>query len=90
MNNYIIYRRSKMEFSKKILVMAMILNIALDVFACVMIYLTRDTNALVAIVVATIGEVGTIAGFYYNKSKAENSIKIQNNITEESKEEDGI
>lgn len=65
-----------MEFSKKILIVAAIINILVIGFSCVMIYITRDLSPLCYLIPSVAGEVATGTGFYYTKAKAENKIKL--------------
>lgn len=65
-----------MEFSKKILVVAGIINIAVIVFSCVMMWRTLDLTPLSYLIPSVAAEVATGTGFYYNKAKAENRIKL--------------
>ena len=67
---------NKMEFSKKILIVASIINILVIGFACVMIFITRDLSPLCYLIPSVAGEVATGTGFYYSKAKAENKIKL--------------
>ena len=64
-----------MEFSKKIMVVAVILTIAINIFACVMVCLTRDLTPLAYMLVADGGALGTGYGFYSWKSKNDNRHK---------------
>ena len=68
--------RARMEFSKKILIVAGILNFIVIVFACVMMWRTMDTTPLAYMIPAVSAEVATGTGFYYNKAKAENKLKL--------------
>ena len=65
-----------MEFSKKILIVAAIINILVVGFSCVMIFITRDLSPLCYLIPSVAGEVATGTGFYYAKAKAENKIKL--------------
>lgn len=71
-------RRSKksMEFSKKILVVAAIVNIAVIVFTFIMIWRTCDLSPLAYLIPAVAAETATGTGFYYAKAKVENRIKL--------------
>lgn len=73
------YRRRKktpMEFSKKILVFAAILNVLTIVFTFVMIWRTCDLSPLAYLIPAVAAETATGTGFYYAKAKVENRIKL--------------
>jgi len=71
-------RRNKksMEFSKKILVVAAIVNIAVIVFTFIMIWRTCDLSPLAYLIPAVAAETATGTGFYYAKAKVENRIKL--------------
>ena len=65
-----------MEFSKKILIVAAIINILVVGFSCVMIFITRDLSPLCYLIPSVAGEVATGTGYYYAKAKAENKLKL--------------
>lgn len=67
----------KTEFSKKILYVAAVVNIAVILFSCFMIYKTENLEPLIYLIPSTAAEVATGTAFYYNKAKAENKIKIR-------------
>ncbi len=69
-------KKRKMEFSKKIFVSVSIINLLVLVFACIMIWRTNDLSPLSYIIAAAGAEMATATGFYYNKAKAENKIKL--------------
>lgn len=69
--------KAKMEFSKKILLVAGAVNIAVIIFACVMMWRTFDTSPLAYLIPAVAAEVATGTGYYYWKAKAENQIKLK-------------
>lgn len=71
-----------MEFSKKIFICISIANITIMTFSMVMIWRTCDLSPLTYLIPSTMAELATATGFYYNKAKAENKIKLmkQNNI----------
>ncbi|MGM9599161.1 MAG: hypothetical protein ACI3VY_04500 [Faecousia sp.] len=70
-------QKTKMEFSKKILLAAGVVNIAVIIFACVMMWRTFDTSPLAYLIPAVAAEVATGTGYYYWKAKAENQIKLK-------------
>lgn len=70
-------QKTKMEFSKKILLVAGVVNIAVIIFACVMMWRTFDTSPLAYLIPAVAAEVATGTGYYYWKAKAENQIKLK-------------
>ncbi len=67
-----------MEFSKKILVVAGIINILVIVFSCVMMWRTNDLSPLAYLIPSIAAETATGTGFYYSKAKVENRIKLMN------------
>lgn len=71
------------EFSKKILIVAGIINAVVIVFTMVMIWRTLDLSPLAYLVPSVAAEVATGTGFYYSKAKVENRIKLmrQNKVT---------
>ena len=71
------------EFSKKILIVAGIINAVVIVFTMVMIWRTLDLSPLAYLIPSVAAEVATGPGFYYSKAKVENRIKLmrQNKVT---------
>lgn len=71
------------EFSKKILIVAGIINAVVIVFTMVMIWRTLDLSPLAYLIPSVVAEVATGTGFYYSKAKVENRIKLmrQNKVT---------
>lgn len=65
-----------MEFSKKILVVAAFVNVAVIVFTFIMIWRTCDLSPLAYLIPAVAAETATGTGFYYAKAKVENRIKL--------------
>lgn len=68
--------KKKVEFSKLIFVGVSVLTVAITVFSCHMIWLTRDTSALAYLIPTVFTEMASATGFYYTKAKAENKIKL--------------
>lgn len=68
--------KAKMEFSKKILVVAAFVNILVVVFTLVMVWRTCDLSPLAYLIPAVAAETATGTGFYYAKAKVENRIKL--------------
>lgn len=66
----------KKEFSKLIFIGVGIVTIFVTLFACYMIWETKDTSALAYLIPAVFAEMAAATGFYYNKAKAENKIKL--------------
>lgn len=71
------------EFSKKILIVAGIINAVVIVFTMVMIWRTLDLSPLAYLIPSVAADVATGTGFYYSKAKVENRIKLmrQNKVT---------
>lgn len=69
-------RKPKMEFSKKILIVAGIINGIVIAFTMVMIWRTLDLTPLTYLIPSVAAEVATGTGFYYSKAKVENRIKL--------------
>ena len=71
------------EFSKKILIVAGIINAVVIVFTMVMIWRPLDLSPLAYLIPSVAAEVATGTGFYYSKAKVENRIKLmrQNKVT---------
>lgn len=65
-----------MEFSKKILIVAGVINIAVILFTCIMVWRTGDLSPLAYLIPSVAAEVATGTGFYYSKAKVENRIKL--------------
>lgn len=66
----------KMEFSKKIMIAAGVLNVVVILFTLVMVWRTLDLSPLSYLIPSVAAEVATGTGFYYSKAKVENRIKL--------------
>lgn len=66
----------KLEFSKKIFIGVTIMTIIVTLFTLIMIWRTSDLSPLMYLIPAVFAEMGAATGFYFNKAKAENEIKI--------------
>lgn len=69
-------KKAPMEFSKKILIFAAILNLVTVVFTFIMVWRTGDTSPLTVLIPAVAAETATGTGFYYSKARVENRIKL--------------
>ncbi len=69
-------RRSKAEFSKIIFILIAVVTVTVLAFSLYMIYITGDLSPLAYIIPSVFGELAAATGFYYNKAKAENKIKL--------------
>lgn len=65
-----------MEFSKKILIVAGIINVAVIIFTFIMVWRTGDLSPLAYLIPSVAAEVATGTAFYYTKAKVENRIKL--------------
>lgn len=72
--------KKKMEFSKKIFTGVTIGVVFVVLFSCFMIFRTGDLTPLAYLIPSVFVELATATGFYYNKAKAENEIKISNSF----------
>ena len=70
-------KRKATEFSKKIFIGVSVVNLFILIFASVMVWRTMDLSPLSYLIPAAAAEMATATGFYYNKAKAENKIKIE-------------
>ena len=69
--------KKRREFSKQIMIWAGIINLAVILFACVMMWRTCDTSPLAYLIPSVAAEVATGTGFYYAKARTENVIKLK-------------
>lgn len=69
-------RKQPKEFSKKILIVAGVMNAAVIIFTMIMIWRTLDLTPLAYLIPSVAAEVTTGTGFYYSKAKVENRIKL--------------
>lgn len=65
-----------MEFSKKILIVAALINIVVIGFALWYVRTTQDGSPFAYLIPAVAAETATGTGWYYAKAKAENKIKL--------------
>lgn len=75
-------QKQKMEFSKKIFYIVILLFIIVIGFSMALMWKTENTEALAYLIPSIAGLATTSVGFYYWKAKVENTIKLskQNNI----------
>lgn len=69
-------RKQPKEFSKKILIVAGVINAVVIIFTMIMIWRTLDLTPLAYLIPSVAAEVATGTGFYYSKAKVENRIKL--------------
>lgn len=70
-------RRKRREFSKIILACVGAVTLTVTVFTLAVVWKTGDTSPLAYLIPAIFAELATATGFYYNKAKAENRIKLR-------------
>lgn len=68
--------KKKMEFSKVIMVVAMLINVYVIGFTSVMVWRTNDVTPLYYLIPAVATEVAAGSGFYYTKAGKENLVKL--------------
>lgn len=71
-----ISKGKRVEFSKLIFAGVALMTAAITVFSCCMIWRTGDTSVFAYLIPAIFAELASATGFYYNKAKAENKIKL--------------
>ena len=64
-------------FSKYLIICVAILAAITTLFVMVMVAITLDLAPLSVLIPAVFGQFGIAAGFYFNKAKAENQIKLR-------------
>lgn len=69
-------QKPQTEFSKKILIVAAVINVVVIGFTLVMVWTTTDLAPLSYLIPAVAAETATGTGFYYAKAKVENRIKL--------------
>ena len=69
-------RKNNMEFSKKIIIAVGIINVIVIGYSIVLMWVTKDTSPLCYLIPSVAAEMSTASGFYFNKAKKENSIKL--------------
>lgn len=69
--------KKKLEFSKKIFIGVSIATILVTIFTLIMIWRTNDLSPLMYLIPSVFAEMGAATGFYFNKAKVENEIKIR-------------
>lgn len=70
-------RAKKREFSKVILAVVGAVTGIVTAFTLAVVWKTGDTSPLAYLIPAVFAELATATGFYYNKAKAENRIKLR-------------
>lgn len=68
--------RQKIEFSKKIIIACLIVNIAVIAVTLYVVIKTFNTQPLCYLIPSVAAEVSSGTAFYFNKSSKENTIKL--------------
>ena len=76
--------KKKLEFSKKIFIGVTSVTISVTIFTLIMIWKTNDLSPLIYLIPSVFAEMGAATGFYFNKAKAENEIKIMGGLRDKS------
>lgn len=69
--------KKKYEFSKVLWIVAMIHSSIISIYTMIVILVTGDTTPLEFLIPAIFAELAAATGFYFNKAKAENLIKLR-------------
>ena len=69
-------KKNQVEFSKKIFLFMAAVAVITIIFSFVMVWRTNDLEPLNVLIPAVFTALATGEGFYYNKAKAENKIKL--------------
>lgn len=69
-------KKTNMEFSKKIFYMVTVFTLSVVIYSMVLMWKTNDASALSYLIPSVFVEFGVATGFYYNKAKVENEIKL--------------
>lgn len=70
------FKRASMEFSKKIFIIVISLFTLIIFFSMALMWKTNSTDALAYLIPSISGLAATTIGFYCNKAKLENRIKL--------------
>lgn len=68
--------KKRLEFSKLVVILIMIIAVSSLIVSNILMFVTQDASALAYQIPSAFGLLATTAAFYYNKSKAENKLKI--------------
>jgi len=75
--------KEPMEFSKKIFYMVTIFTSVIIIYSMALMWKTNDSSALAYLIPSAFAEMGVATGYYYNKAKRENEIKLMKQYGEE-------
>lgn len=67
----------KMEYSKKILLVLMAIQIVIIGYSMALMWHTESADMLAYLIPSVSAELSVAVGFYYNKAKRENELKIR-------------
>lgn len=82
-------QKSRMEFSKKILIAMFVITLIIVASAIAMSYMTQTTDVYAYLIPSIFAELSIGTGFYYWKARRENEIKLQGIYrTEETEDEE--
>ena len=77
------HKRKKLEFSKILFICVSVLVTIVIAYSMVLMWKTNDTSGLAYLIPAAFAELATATGFYYNKARHENEIKLRKRYGEE-------
>ena len=80
----------RFEFSKLIVIVAILLNVAIIGLVCYMVYKTNDTTPLCYLAIGDGGAMATGIAFYFWKAKNENRYKHAQRIMDEWADKYGV
>lgn len=76
-------QKKKIEFSKLIVIMSILITILTEAFVCWITVITKDLSALAYLIPAVFTQMGVTISFYLHKAQKENQIKIARIVKEE-------
>lgn len=69
--------KKKREFSKVLWTIAMIHAAVITIFSIIAMIIMQDLSPLETLIPSVFAELAAATGFYFNKAKAENQIKLR-------------
>lgn len=73
-------KNNTFEFSKKLIIGVFILSVLVIGFTCYIVFTTGDTSSIPVLLGIVGAELAAATGFYYNKAKKENAIKLKKEL----------
>ena len=70
-------KEKKLEFSKLIAILAILMWLIVNFFGMVMMAITRNLSPMVYVIASIDAVMACVCGFYYAKAKSENIIKLK-------------